>query len=115
MEPTKEMEEKIGRLQIMEQSLQNILIQKQTLQNQIIEIDSALEELKRTDGNTYKLIGPIMVLSKKKELEDELTSKKEVISLRIKSIEKQEKNIKDKITEIQSVIMQELKKDEKRQ
>lgn len=109
MQMNKETEEKIGQLQLMEQNMQNIMIQKQAFQTQLFEIDNALKELEKSKEETYKIVGPIMVATSKKELKDDLQSKKEVIELRIKNLEKQEKRIKEEATQIQTEVMKKLK------
>jgi len=109
MQINKGIEEKIGQLQLMEQNMQNILIQKQAFQTQLFEIDNALKELEKNKEETYKIVGPIMVATNKKELKDDLQSKKEVIELRIKNLEKQEKSIKEEATQLQTEVMKKLK------
>jgi len=59
-----EAEKKLNQLQLVEQSMQNLLMQKQQFQLQQVEIESALKELENVD-EAYKIIGNIMVLSKK--------------------------------------------------
>ncbi|MFH1332596.1 MAG: prefoldin subunit beta [archaeon] len=109
MQLNKETEEKIAQLQLMEQNMQNVIIQKQAFQTQLFEIDNALNELEKTKDETYKIVGPIMVSINKKDLKDDLQSKKEVIELRIKNLEKQEKKIKEEATQLQSDVMKKLK------
>ena len=104
----KDTQEKISQLQLIEQNMQNFLMQKQQFQSQLVEIESALKELEKTD-NAYKIIGNIMVGTDKAELEKDLNEKKETISLRIKTLEKQEKEIKEKASSIQKEVMEELK------
>jgi len=101
---------KINELQLLEQNLQNILLQKNTFQTQLMEIDNALKEIKNTKEKAYKIVGPIMIEEKKEKIKKDLDSKKEVINLRLKTIEKQETQLKGKYTELQSEIMKELKK-----
>lgn len=96
--------EKINQLQIYEQGLQNILLQKQQFQSQISEIDSALKELENS-SQSYKIIGNIMVNSKKEDLKKDLESRKSTLELRIKTIEKQEESIKEKAKKIQSEVV----------
>jgi prefoldin beta subunit len=109
---TKETEEKIGQLQMMEQNLQNFLMQKQQLQGQLIEIESALSELKDAK-DAYKIVGNIMISSTKEDLEKELNQKKEIVELRIKTLEKQESKIKEKASSTQAEVMEQLKKEKK--
>lgn len=113
MEITKEAESKIAQLQLIEQNLTNLLNQKQNFQAQQIEINNALEELKKTQGKTYKIIGQVMVASDKDLLKKELESKKEIVELRIKKIEEQESQIREKAKKIQEEVMNHIKESEK--
>ena len=105
-----EMEKKITELQLLEQGMQNFALQKQTFQAQLIEVENAMEELKSTKGQTYKIVGNIMIASDKEELNKDLKSKKELLDVRLKNIEKQENNIKDKSKKLQEEVMANLKK-----
>lgn len=104
MEIDKETEKKIGQLQLMEQNIQNVLVQKQSFQTQELEINNALEELKNSKGMVYKIIGGIMISSEKNNIKKDLESKKEIIDLRIKNIEKQENLLKDKLSKLQEEV-----------
>ena len=107
------LQEEIMQLQILEQNLQNILIQKQNFQIQLNETENALKELEKTKDQVYKIIGTIMIASDKIELKKELKEKQEIINIRIKNIEKQEKLIKDKSSELQEKVMKGIKNDRK--
>lgn len=102
-----ETEKKINKLQLLEQSLQTFLMQKQQFQTQLIETESALNELK-TAKQSYKIVGDIMINADKEELTKELTERKEKIELRIKTLEKQEKELKEKATKMQQEVMKKL-------
>ena len=102
---SEETEQKINQLQLFEQSLQNVLIQKQQFQSQLVELDSALEELE-DKKEAYKIIGNIMVAVKKEELEEDLKSKKGIVELRIKTLEKQENQIREKAKKTQSEVIE---------
>jgi len=106
---SKEAEQKINQLQMFEQSMQSILVQKQQFQNQLMEAESALGEI---DGSkeVYKMIGNIMVLATKEDLKKDLQGKKEMLDLRIKSIEKQETQMKEKATKLQEEVLKQIKK-----
>jgi len=106
----KEIEEKIQQLQIMEQNLQEFFMQKQNFQTQLMEINNALAELKKTKEDCYKLVGNVMFKEKKENLIKELDNKKEVLNLRIKNIEKQEKKIKEKAPELQKEVVKAMEK-----
>ena len=100
---------KIRQLQLMEQAMQQLLVQKQTFQMQLMETESALKELSGT-GEAYRIIGNIMVLTKKEELETELNEKKETIELRISSLEKQETKTRERAATLQKDIIATIKK-----
>ena len=111
MEVSKETEQKIGQLQMFEQSLQSFLGQKQQFQAQLVEIESALGELENTD-KAYKIVGNIMVESNKDELKADLQSKKEMLELRIKTMERQESQVREKASKLQSEILNKIKKED---
>jgi len=105
-----ELQEKINKIQLVEQNIQAIAMQKQQVQTQLFEIESALKEL---EGSTdsFKIIANIMVKTPKDKLKKELEDKKEVIDLRMQTLEKQEKQLKEAIKELQQEV---LKKSEKK-
>ena len=109
MTSQKEVQEKIEQLQLLEQKMQNFLMQRQQLQTQLVEIDSALEELK-TANTAYKIIGSIMVSSKTEDLQKELNDKKEMVELRMKTLEKQEEQSKEKAKTIQEEVLGSMEK-----
>jgi len=111
MEVSKETEQKISQLQMFEQSLQSFLGQKQQFQVQLVEVESALGELENTD-KAYKIVGNIMVEAEKNELKADLQSKKEILELRIKTMEKQEEQVREKAAKLQSEILKKIKKED---
>ena len=111
MEVSKETEQKINQLQMFEQSLQNFLGQKQQFQLQLVEVESALNELDNTE-KAYKIVGNIMVETDKNELKKDLQSKKEVLELRIKTMEKQETQVRERASKLQSEILEKIKKED---
>jgi len=94
---------------MFEQGLQSFLQQKQQFQGQMMEIESALEELGPAK-EAYKIVGNIMVKTDKDELQKDLQSKKEMLEIRIKAIEKQENQLKEKATKLQEEVLKQLKK-----
>ncbi len=103
-------ENKIAELQLIEQTAQNILMQKQTLQTQILEINNALKELKNTKEKPYKIIGTVMISTDKKDLEKDLNEKKQIFTLRIKKLEKQDEQLRKNSEELQKELLKKLKK-----
>ena len=102
-------QDKIRQLQMLEQGLQQLLMQKQAFQLQMMEIESALKELD-SSGEAYKIIGKIMVLTKREELNKELKEKKETLELRISSLEKQETKTREKAASLQKDILSVIRK-----
>ena len=111
MDVSQETEQKISQLQMFEQSLQSFLGQKQQFQIQLVEVESALNELNGTD-KAFKIIGNIMVESDKSELKADLQSKREMLELRIKTMEKQELQVREKASKLQSEILKKIKKED---
>ena len=99
-----EIQQKMQDMQIYEQNLQSILMQKQNIQVQLSEIDAALNELKLAK-ESYKIIGGIMVLSKKEDLVESLTQNKKMLELRLTKVEKQEIELQEKIKKLQSELL----------
>lgn len=94
---------------MIEQTMQQTLMQKQHFQGQLAEVESALEELQKSN-EAYKIIGNVMLKADLKKLKQELEEKKETNSLRLKAIEKQEKQMREKAEQMQKEVMEELKK-----
>ena len=108
-EENAETEQKISQLQMFEQGLQSFLIQKQQFQGQIVELESAIEELSSTT-QAYKIVGNVMVLTDRDELKKDLGSRKEMLEIRIKAIEKQGSQLKDKATKLQEEVLKQIRK-----
>ncbi len=109
MDIPQETQESISKLQMIEQNVQTLLMQKQQFQAQLFEIESALKEIEKT-SEAYKIIGNVMIKTEKASMKEELGKKKEIIDLRLKNIDKQEKQLKDKAESLQKEVMGKLKK-----
>ena len=110
MEIPKETQERIAQLQLFEQNMHNFLSQKRNFQSQLVEIENALEELDATTETVYKIIGQVMLKSNKEKLIKSLSERKDILDLRIKSVEKQEKAVQEKAEKIQAEVMKEIEK-----
>lgn len=97
-------------IQILEQNLNNLLLQKQAFQFELNETESALEEVKKTKDDVYKITGQILIKSDKNSIEKELKEKKDIIELRLKSIEKQESLINTKIFSLRQQVSEKVSK-----
>jgi prefoldin beta subunit len=101
--------QQIQELQILEQNFQQLLMQKQAFQIELNETDRALEELKKAKGDVFKIVASQIVLkTSKPELEKETKHKKELVELRLKNINSQEKQFSDKIQKIRDEIMKKI-------
>lgn len=100
---------KIQELQILEQSLQNVILQKQAFQLELNETALALEELKKADKEVYRIIGQVMLKTSKEEMEKDLKSKKDILELRLKNLDKQEISFKEKTEKLREEVMREIK------
>jgi len=110
VESSDAVQEKIRKLQLLEQELSHLSVQKQQLSIQLKEINDALSDLGESE-KSYKIIGNVVVSADGDELIKELNSKKESVSLRISSIEKQECVIKDRFSEAQKEVVSDVGKD----
>jgi len=101
-----EAQHKLQELQILEHNLQNILAQKQVFQMELNESLNALEEVKKSSEQIYKMVGSIIVSVEKNSTIKELEEKKKLLEMRNESLTKQEQLLETKARELQ----QELKK-----
>ena len=108
-EINKEVQEKIQELQILEQGLQNIAMQKRAFQIEFNEAETALKEVDKTKDDVFKIVGQIMLKSKKQDVKKELEEKKKLLELRLKSIEDQEKQISSDLEKTRQEIIGNIK------
>ena len=104
----KEAQEKIQELQQIEQNLNNFGSQRQNFQMQLIELENALKEVALVP-TAYRIIGNVMVSSPREDIVADLTSKKEVAELRIRTIERQEEKLREKASQIQKEVLASMK------
>ena len=102
-------QQKIQEIQILEQNMQGLLMQKQAFQLELNETENALSEISATKEDVFNFILQIMIKTDKKKLEQELTKKKELLTLRLNSIEKQEKEFSEHLEELRKEIMKSIK------
>jgi len=100
---------KIQEMQFLEQNFQNLLLQKQAFQMELSETQSALKEIEKSGDEVFKIIGQLMIKTDKKNIKEELTNKDKILSLRIKTIEKQESSLREQLDKSQKEIMKSMK------
>lgn len=104
--------EQLSRLQQLQQNLQAIMMQKQQLDVEIAETNRALDELKKvetSDNSIYKFAGPLLIKSKKEDVEKELEERKELSNTRTMVLGKQEARVKENLKEVENKINQMIK------
>ncbi len=94
-----EAQQLLAQYQSYQQQLQLAMYQKDTLSLQLIEIKNALEELEKSEGDVYKIVGPVLVKTDREKTISELKEKIEELEVKIKSYEKQIEKLKEKMKE----------------
>lgn len=100
MELPEDLRKDLVMAQQLQQQLQMAAMQKAQMQMQASEIDKAIDECKTSKGTCYRFIGSVLVPKEKDVLEKELAEEKEMIGVRTKAMEKQEKLAKEKLDEL---------------
>jgi prefoldin beta subunit len=99
----------LAQAQAYQQQAQGILLQKENISIQLTEIKKALEELgKTTESEIFKMSGPILIKSTKSSVKKELAEKEEVLSIRMKTLEKNEKKVRERLTEMRDKLAKEM-------
>ena len=104
-----ETQQQIQELQMLEQAFQQIMMQKQAFQFELNETDFALEEVKKAEGDVFKFVGnQVIIKTSKEKMSDELVRKNELLELRLKNLDKQEKEISSRLGKIRQEITKKL-------
>jgi len=96
--------DKVQEMQFLEQGIHNLILQKQAFQMELSETESAMKEIGKTN-EIYKIIGQLMIKTDKTNIKQELESKKKILELRLKTIEKQESALSEKVEKLQEEFM----------
>ena len=100
-----QLQNQIAQFQQLQQQLQAVTSQKIQMEAQLKEIERTMEELDKATGDVYKNVGSLMIkVNDKEPVKMELEESKETLEVRIKSMDRQEKNLRDKYTEMQNTI-----------
>jgi prefoldin beta subunit len=109
MDIDNETQQKIQELQGFEQNLQQIMMQKQAFQMELGETENALTELEKATDDVFKMVGNIMIKTDKTKTLEDLKKKKELLDLRLKSIETQETDLTKQAEELKAEVMRKIK------
>lgn len=94
-----QLQNQIAQYQQLQNQLQVLGSQRVQLEAKLREIEGTLEELNRISGETpiYKSIGMLLVRQDDREaLKKELEEHKETLTIRVKSLQKQEKSLSER-------------------
>ena len=95
---SEQIQQAILQAQSYQQQLQVVATQREALNLQLIETGKALEELsKPSKEDVYKIVGPVLIKTKRADAKKDLQSKQDLIKLRMKTLEKSETMLKEKI------------------
>jgi prefoldin beta subunit len=98
-----QLQNQIAQYQQLQQQLQLLAQQRLQLEAKLREIDGTLEELNKLSGDPqiYKSIGMLLVRQDDREsLKKELEDHKETLTVRVKSIQKQEKSLSERYEQL---------------
>ncbi len=84
-------------------------MQKNAINSQLFELESSLSEL-GSSSESYRIIGSIMVKSDKESLKKQLSSSKESLDIRLKSIRGQEEALRKRLSSLQEEVISKSKK-----
>ena len=102
--------EDLVKMQQIQQQVQILMFQKQNVQIQLSEVENAMKEIKQTkEGEVYEIVGTVMLKKKKDELRSRLEDKKEILNLRISTIDKQLEKLNAEVKKIQEKISKHIK------
>src|SRR5207253_7824859 len=98
-----QLQNQIAQYQQLQNQLQVLASQRMQLEAKLREIEGTLEELGKISGETpiYKSIGMLLVRQDDREaLKKELEEHKETLTIRVKSIQKQEKSLSERYEDL---------------
>jgi len=98
---SEQLQQLIIQAQAYQQQAQMVAAQKEALNMQLIETGKATEELsKPAKDDVYRVVGPILVRAKREDARRDIESRKELIILRMSTLEKTESKLKAKLDEL---------------
>ncbi|HYU06677.1 MAG TPA: prefoldin subunit beta [Thermoplasmata archaeon] len=98
-----QLQNQIAQYQNLQQQLQVLGSQRVQLEAKLREIESTLEELGKVSAETpvYKSIGMLLVRQDDRDsLKKELEEHKETLTIRVKSLQKQEKSLSERYNDL---------------
>lgn len=90
----------LAELQELQAKIQAMMLEKQQLMMQQSDIERALQALKDVEGKTYEMIGTLLIERSKDEIEKGLLERKQLIDLRLESLDKNERTLRSRMKSI---------------
>ena len=106
-----QIQQRLLRLQQLQQTLQGVMAQKQQLEMQLTDVEQATSELEKLDKTAvvYKSIGALLVKSEKDKVTTELGERKELLTMRVDVLAKQEERLRTQVKDLQEKLQQDLR------
>jgi len=106
-----EIQQRLLKLQQLQQTLQGVMAQKQQLEMQLSEVEEALTELEKMNETAviYKSIGALLVKSQKNTVTEELKERKELLTMRVDVLAKQDDRLRTQAKDLQEKLQQDLR------
>lgn len=106
-----QIQQRLLRLQQLQQTMQGVMAQKQQLEMQLTEVEQATGELEKLDETAviYKSIGALLIKSEKDKVTTELTERKELLTMRVDVLAKQEERLRTQVKDLQDKLQQDLR------
>lgn len=103
-----EVQQHVMKYQQLQAQLNQILTEKGFMEQELREVNRALEVLKSVPEGTdiYKSAGHLLIKVNKSDAERELSERKELLELRLKTLSRQESLLRQQLAEIQSRLTQ---------
>jgi len=105
------LQEQLARLQQLQQALQIIVSQKQQVEFELTDTSRALDELQKLtdEAVVFKSIGAVLLKKDKPSLVKELTERKELLTVRMSVLGKQEEKTREKLRELEQQLQTKLR------
>jgi len=102
--------ERLMRFQQLQNTLQTLIVQRQQLELGLNETERALKALEgvEPEKRIYKSVGALLVEKDKDTVIKELSEKKELLEIRVKSMTTQEDKSRKRVLELQKSLQREL-------
>ena len=115
MKISPKIQNQLSQFEQVRQQLQLLTTQRIQVESQVRELDNAIKELEVTskDSTIYKRVGSLFIkVDNKKNLQKDLNEQKETFELRMKTLERQEKQLKERYNDLQKEISKAIQKPE---